>query len=217
MSVKPLIWTVDAEIPSTSIISEAASLILNGGLLVYPTETFYALGGQPTVTRVIRRIFAVKGRDAGKPLPLIAATAADVRKAVDSWPETAERLARAFWPGPLTLILAASSKLPSELHLQTGKIAIRISPHPVAAALAEATGGLLISTSANVSGQSAIDHPDNIAPALLAHLDGLIHAGKVSGHMPSTIVDLSVAPPRLVRPGCVPWHAIALILKRAPS
>ena len=213
-NAKPIIWIVDEAIPSTSIVNDAALLINNGGLVVYPTETFYALGGQPTHERVIKRIFAVKERNAGKPLPLIAASATDVRQAVNNWSEAAELLAQAFWPGPLTLIMEASPKLPSELHLKTGKIAIRISPHPLAEALAESVGGLLISTSANISGQSAIAHPDDIEPALLAQIDGLIHAGKVAGRTPSTIVDVSAAVPRLIRAGCVPWEAVEQTLQR---
>ncbi|MDY0042177.1 MAG: L-threonylcarbamoyladenylate synthase [Desulforhabdus sp.] len=208
MDCNPRIWKVEAQIPALSNIDEAVSLLLNGGLIVYPTETFYALGGQTTSTTVIKRIYSVKGRDADKPLPLVAASATDVRRAVGSWPEAAEQLAEAFWPGPLTLVLAASPALPSELHLQTGKIAIRISPHPVAVLLAKAAGGLLISTSANISGQSAVDHPDDIEPDLLAQIDGLIYAGKLPGRMPSTIVDVSTTLPRLVRDGSIPWELI---------
>jgi len=88
----------------------------------------------------VDRIFSVKGREAGKPLPLIGSGKEAVLDAVSDWPEAAERLAGAFWPGPLTLVLAASSSLPASLHAETGKVAIRVSSHPVAAGSRKAPG-----------------------------------------------------------------------------
>jgi L-threonylcarbamoyladenylate synthase len=210
----PPIWTVDPDTPSEKIIKEAAQLIIQGGVVVYPTETLYALGGHPMLKKSIRRIFDIKGRDTGKPLPLIAAGAEDVRKVVDEWPAVAERLAKSLWPGPLTLILASSEKLPSELNMNTRRIAVRISPHPVAVTLAAAVGGLLISTSANISGQPAITDPNDISPDLLLKVDGLIECGKIrgGGGLPSTVVDVSAEPPRLVRKGCISWESIQEVL-----
>lgn len=208
------IWSVKKEAALDSLISEAASLVSEGGVVVYPTETFYALGGLPMRGSVIRRIFAIKGRAADKPLPLIAGGMPAVRKAVAAWPPDAELLAESFWPGPLTLILPASTDLPAELHVLTGKIAVRVSPHPVALALAQAAGGLLISTSANVSGRPPVDHPDLLDPVLVSQVDGLIRSGKSLGQSPSTIVDVSTGPPRLVRSGCVPWGTIEETLQR---
>ena len=210
----PPIWTVDPDIPSAKIIEEAAQLIIQGGVVVYPTETLYALGGHPMLINSIKRIFDIKGRNTDKPLPLIAATAEDVRKAVDDWPASADKLAKSLWPGPLTLILASSERLPSELSLSIGKVALRISSHPVASALATAVGGLLISTSANISGQAAVDDPACIAPDLLFKADGLIECGKIrgGGGLPSTIVDVSAGPPRLIRKGCISWARIQEVL-----
>jgi L-threonylcarbamoyladenylate synthase len=211
----PPIWTVDPDTPSAKIIKEAARLITRGGVVVYPTETLYALGGHPMLKSSISRIFELKGRSTGKPLPLIAAEAEDVRRVVDYWPAGAELLSKSLWPGPLTLILS-STKLPSELHLNTWKIAVRISPHPVAAALAAAVGGLLISTSANISGQPAVDDPEVIAPDLLFKIDGMVDCGKIRGGsgLPSTIVDVSAEPPRLVRTGCISWEKIQEVLNQ---
>lgn len=211
-SVKPQVWKVRDEIPLAQIIDEAAFLIGRGRVVVYPTETFYALGGLPTSKSVITRIFQIKGRDSSKPLPLIAACEEDIKKAISSWPDAADKLAKTFWPGPLTLLLPASRSLPSELHLRTERIAIRVSPHPVTKALAKAIGGLLISTSANISGQTAIADPDNLEPALISRIDGLIDAGKLAGQKPSTIVDLSGRTPKLLRPGSIPWRDIEAVL-----
>ena len=209
---KPQVWKVLDEAAIAPIIDEAAFLIGRGRVVVYPTETFYALGGLPTSKRAIDRIFKLKGRDSSKPLPVIAASTEDVKKAIAIWTETAEKLAKAFWPGPLTLLLPASRALPPELHLSTERIAIRVSPHPVAKALAKKCGGLLISTSANISGQPAVADPDNLEPALISRIDGFIDAGKLAGQKPSTIVDLSGETPTLLRAGGIPWRDIESVL-----
>lgn len=204
----PVVWQLDPERPDPDIIAAAAALIEAGGVVIYPTETFYAIGGLPQRVETIERIVAIKGRSRDKPFPLIAASEEDARKAVADWSATAEKLARRFWPGPLTLLLPASSLLPKELHLGTGRIAIRISPHPIAIRLAGAAGGLLIATSANISGQPAVSVPDRLDPTLRSALDGLLLGGRTPGQMPSTIVAVTAAGVRLIRTGALPWSEI---------
>ena len=207
-STRPVAWQVDPERPEAAIIAAAAAVIKAGGVVIYPTETFYAIGGLPQRVKSIERIAKIKGRSLDKPFPLIAASEEDVRKAVSFWPAAAEQLARRFWPGPLTLLLPASPTLPQALHLGSGRIAVRISPHPVAASLVSASGGLLIATSANISGQPAVSDPNQIDPDLLPAVDGLLRGGSPAGHKPSTIVELSASGVRLVRSGAVPWSEI---------
>lgn len=160
------------------------------------------------VPEAVARIFDIKGRDFDKPLPLIASDRDAVMRAVSEWPEIAERLAKAFWPGPLTIVLPASPKLPSTLHAGTGKIAVRISSHPVAAMLAEASGGLLVSTSANKSGEPAPVRLGEIPQELRGNVDGIVDSGVLAGGLPSTIVDLAACPPVLVRAGAIDWEEI---------
>ncbi len=210
---RPRLWKIRDGLPMEPIIREASLSIGRGGVIIYPTETFYALGGLPTSQGATGRIFAIKGRGHDKPLPLIASCQQDVRQVTAAWPDTAERLAGAFWPGPLTLLLPASPKLPAELHWATDRIAVRISSHPVATALAEAVGGLLISTSANISGQPAVADPADMEPVLTSQVDGLINAGRLTGGRPSSIVDLSQGIPRLIRAGSIPWRDIRAVLQ----
>lgn len=207
-SARSVVWRVDPERPEADIIAAAAAAIKAGGVVIYPTETLYAMGGLPQRVETIERIAKIKGRSPDKPFPLIAASEEDVRRAVTVWPALAEKLARVFWPGPLTLLLPASPTLPQALHLGAWKIAVRVSPHPVAASLAKASGGLLIATSANVSGQPAVSDPDQLDPTLLPAIDGLLHGGRTSGQMPSTIIDITESGPHLIRSGAVPWSAI---------
>lgn len=212
MSVfKGSIWNVRPQAPDAEVIEQAASVVRKGGVVVYPTETFYGLGAHPFLEKAIERVYRIKGRDFEKPLPLIASDMTAVRLAVSQWPESAERLARAFWPGPLTLVLSASPHLPPALHARTGKIAVRISSHAVARSLADAAGGLLISTSANRSGDPPCRNPDELPSSLLGLTDGLLHGGNTPGALPSTIVDIGHMPrepARLVRLGCVSWEDI---------
>ena len=119
-------------------LRDAASILRSGGLVVYPTETFYALGAMPEIAKAVEMVFEKKGRDFTKPLPLIASDREAVLSAASEWPESAEALARVFWPGPLTIVIQASASLPPVLHAGTGKIAIRVSSHPVASLLARA-------------------------------------------------------------------------------
>ncbi len=209
---KPVVWKAGPAALRPEDLSQAASLLVRGGLVVYPTETFYALGAVPALASAVEKVFAAKGREAGKPLPLIASSLADVFGAVSGWTDGAKALAEAFWPGPLTLVLPAAPSLPSILHAGTGKIAVRVSPHPAAALLAKLSGGLLVSTSANRSGAAPPRELREISPELLCAVDGLVDAGSLPGGLPSTIVDVSSLPPRLVRKGKIGWDAIENIL-----
>ena len=206
---------VDPQHPDERVIHSAGELLARGGVVIYPTETYYGLGGHPGLLSAIERIYKIKGRAFTKPLPLIASDLEAVFRAAAEWPPVARRLAEVFWPGPLTLILDAASSLLPLLHAHSGKVAVRISSHPVAQALARAIGGLLTATSANQSGQRACRTPVEIPEELLVHVDGFLDAGTLgagSVGLPSTIVDLSAAVPRLVRPGCIPWERVEEVL-----
>lgn len=203
---------VDPAHPDPDVIAQAASCLSCGGVIVFPTETFYGLGGDPWQLATVERVFRIKERDMYKPLPLIAADETAVRQAAAEWPAVAQLLARAFWPGPLTLVLAASPLLPPLLHAHTGKIAVRVSSHPVAQELAAAVGGLLMSTSANLSGQPSCRHPDELGGKLLSQVDRVLHAGPTMGGQPSTLVDVTVHPLQLVRAGAIGWERIEAVL-----
>jgi L-threonylcarbamoyladenylate synthase len=204
----PVMWRMDPLRLDPEIVDQAASLLARGGTVVYPTETLYALGAHPMDEGAVRRIYIVKGRDSRKPLPLIAADRSAVTRAVSDWPPDAEALARSFWPGPLTLILPAAVDLPSVLHAGTGRIALRISSHPVARALSAGAGGLVVSTSANLTGETPCRRVEEMSEDLFARVDGVVDAGGLPGGLPSTIVDVTCVPARLVRVGRLPWESI---------
>jgi L-threonylcarbamoyladenylate synthase len=205
-------WAFEFSTLGNPDFNRAVDILLKGGVAIYPTETFYALGGDPGNDSTVERIFSLKGRDFSKPLPLIASDRTSMLPMVSMWPEIADRLADVFWPGPLSLLLPAAAWVSPKLHAGSGKLAMRISPHPAAAGLAEALGGMIISTSANLSGEPACRILKEIPGELMNGVDVAISGGIVVGGSPSTIVDLTVSPPRLVREGAVAWGVIRQVL-----
>jgi len=207
------IFKIDTAEISAEAIRHAASILRSGGVVLYPTETFYALGAIPGIAKAVNRVFEIKGRAREKPLPLIASDLQAVISAASEWPKSAEVLAGIFWPGPLSIVVPAVASLPPALHAGTGKIAVRISSHPVASALAQASGGLIISTSANIAGEPPPRSPGAVAAKLLLVVDALIDAGNLQGGLPSAIVDVTVNPVALIRAGKIAWEDIRRALE----
>jgi L-threonylcarbamoyladenylate synthase len=199
---------VEAHAPDPETIATAAAHIRAGGVVAYPTDTLYGLGADPRSSDAVRRVFAIKGRPDGRPIPLIASDTASAEHVVGFTP-LARRLVDAFWPGPLTLLLPeAAHRLAPEVLQGHALIGIRVPEHAVARALAAAAGGVLTATSANRSGSEATGDPAKIAQLAVYGLEVLLDAGRSPGGLPSTIVDASGAAPVLVRAGAVPWGRV---------
>ncbi len=191
-------------------LAPAVQALRAGGVVAFPTDTFYGLAADPTQPAAVDRVFAVKGRAAGEALPLIAVSIEAVEQFCGPIGPAGARLAGQFWPGPLALLLDAPAAVAPAVHAGTGAVAIRVPDHPVARALTEAFGRPLTATSANRSGP-----PPTRDAATLAGLDPLlivVDAGETAGGAPSTIVDARVRPPRLVREGAVPWERVLTFL-----
>jgi L-threonylcarbamoyladenylate synthase len=186
-------------------IAAARDAIAAGDVIAFPTETFYGLGADPAREDAVAAIFAAKGRAAGESLPLIAADVAAARRVAAAWSDRAERLAAAFWPGPLTLVVPvrAGAVVPG---VTAGRdtIAVRVPGHPLARALAAAApDGLLTATSANRSGSPALASADAVVRALGAGIALVLDGGASPGGLASTIVDLTVVPNMILREGPV--------------
>ena len=206
---------VHATTPDSAAIETAAAAIRAGGLVVLPTDTLYGLAADPFNRTAVQQLFAVKGRAAGQALPLIAADTAQVVRHIGPLPPAADRLARRFWPGPLTLLLSAPSAIAMETTGGTGLVGVRVPNHQVARALCRASDRPLTATSANISGQPASADPEAILAALSGEetrIDVMLDAGRTPGGPPSTIVDTSESPARLVRAGAIPWEEIRTCL-----
>ena len=206
---------VHATTPDPAAIETAAAAIRAGGLVVLPTDTLYGLAADPFNRTAVQQVFAVKSRAAGQALPLIAADIAQVVRHIGALPPAADRLARRFWPGPLTLLLSAPDAIAIETTGGTGLVGVRVPNHQVARALCRASDRPLTATSANISGQPASADPDAILAALSgeeSRIDVMLDAGRTLGGPPSTIVDTSESPARLVRAGAIPWEEIRTCL-----
>ena len=209
-----LVEAIDSQHPDPVLIDRCAALLRAGKLVAYPTETFYGLAGDPLSSEAVEMIFVAKGRPDRMALPLIAADRHAVLEAVREFSSAAERLAGAHWPGALTLILPASPSLPQRLLGGGHTVGIRISPHPVAAALARSFGSSIVATSANRSGQPAPMTAAEVRHALGGDVALILDGGPTRGGQASTVLDLTVDPPRLVRSGSVPVSALEQVLGR---
>ncbi len=193
---------VDPATPDGAALGEAAAVLKDGGVVAFPTETFYGLGAAALDPRAVGRIFELKGRPETKPL-LVLADSIDMAEAIAELSARARSLAARHWPGALTLVLPARSHLPREVTAGTGTIGVRVSPHPVARGLVQALGGPLTAPSANPRGLE----PPTLAAGVLAHFAGAIElvldGGPTPGGEPSTVLDLTVEPPRVLRQGAV--------------
>jgi L-threonylcarbamoyladenylate synthase len=199
---------VDPESPQTDAIAEAADWIRAGGVIAIPTDTLYGLAADPFNRAAVARIFAVKGRDAVKALPLIAADARQVIEHLGALPPVASRLAERFWPGPLTLVLPAPLSLAAEVSGGTGRVGVRVPADATARAVCAAAGRPVTATSANRSGAGATSDPDVVERTLGDAVDFLLDTGPTRGGRPSTILDVSGGNPRVIRAGAIEWDDI---------
>lgn len=191
---------IDPKKPDAAVLKDAAGVLKSGGLVVYPTETAYALGCDPKNPKAVKRLFSVKGRDASKPLPMIAATPAMAKRFL-KLDRYAAALASSFWPGPLTLVASAAARLAPGAASKRGDLAVRVSPHPVAAALAKALGRPVVSTSANRSGTATSYDVPSVLAGLGTLPDLVLDAGVLNKAPVSTIVRPSGGVMEILRDG----------------
>jgi L-threonylcarbamoyladenylate synthase len=204
---------VDPGAPQRDAIQEAAKWIRNGGVVGIPTDTLYGLACDPFRADAVARLFAVKGRAAERALPLIAADAAQVAAHLGTLTPLGARLAERFWPGPLTLILAAPASLVRDVTGDTGTVGVRVPADDVARAIAAACERPITATSANISGGPSTSDPNEVERTLGDRIDLLIDTGPTRGGSPSTIVAVTSAEPRLVRAGAIAWDEIQAWLR----
>jgi L-threonylcarbamoyladenylate synthase len=180
--------------------------------IVYPTETLYALGVDALSPAALEHLFAIKGRDPGKPVALIAS---DARMAFGLAREVSARarlLAAAFWPGPLTLVLPARDGVPAALTGEDGGVGVRVSSHPVATALAAGLGRPITATSANRAGEQVALDSDQARRVFGGKVKVFLDGGRLAGGAPSTVVALHERSMRIIRPGVVSEADIAAAL-----
>ena len=199
----PRIFLIDPETPDETLIAEAVGILKAGGVVAYPTETFYGLGADGTNEEAIKRIFLIKGRAFHNPLPVIIGAEDELTALATGVNEIGRRLMKAFWPGPLTIIFPACPHVSPRLTGNTGKIGIRISCNPIASRLVRTLGGPLTATSANLSGTAESTSGQEVLSSVGNLLDAVIDGGVTPGGAGSTIVDITCQPPVIVREGII--------------
>ncbi len=184
-------------------IHQASKVILSGGVVAVPTESFYGLSVHALNEKAIERLFAAKGRREDNPLLILIASRETLGSYVTEVSDRAWKLMKRFWPGGLTLVFFADSILPPSLTAGTGKIGIRLSSHPVPRELAKAVGAPITGTSANRSGQPACSTAEEVMEAVGEDIDLILDGGKTPGGKGSTVLDVTVDPPVVLREGIV--------------
>ena len=214
------VWAMTLEPMETKIlkgdlqgIERASRLILQGGLVAFPTETFYALGADALNEQAIQKVYAMKGRDEGNPLLLLVAEKEWVPALVKELPPAAEKLIARFWPGPLTLVFETSSQVPARLTGRTGKVGIRVPGHPLARDLIRAVGRAVTGTSANPSGMPSASYAGEVIQTLGGKIDAVLDGGRTAGGLGSTVLDISGPSPVMVRQGVVPASELRAIFR----
>jgi len=203
---------VDALLPAAEPLERAAEVLRRGGLVAFPTETVYGLGAHALDAAAVARIFSAKGRPASNPVIVHVAEVAAARELAEHWPPVAERLAEAFWPGPLTLVVPRGRQVPEIVTAGGSTVALRCPAHPVAHALLAAAGLPIAAPSANRSTRLSPTSAEHVLKQLRGRIDLVLDGGPASGGLESTVVDLSVDPPRLLRPGLISAEALAAVL-----
>lgn len=188
----------------TQALEKTEELLRAGGLVAFPTDTVYGLGAMLFDAQAIEQLYIVKGRDAAKAIAVLVGDEGGLAQVAKALGAVAARLARRFWPGPLTLVVAAHPALPANLSpLPT--VGVRMPDHPVALVLLRRTGPLAV-TSANLSGEPSATTAEEVFAQLNRRIPLILDGGKTPGGLPSTVVDCTGSELVILRPGPISWQ-----------
>ena len=183
-------------------LRQAGEILKRGGLVAFPTETVYGLGGDALNPESSRKIYEAKGRPSDNPLIVHICRIEDLYKVAEV-NEAAQKIAKAFWPGPLTMILPRKEVVPTETTGGLDTVAVRMPAHPIAGKLIDYAGGFVAAPSANASGKPSPTVAKYVAEDMDGRIDLIIDGGEVGIGLESTIIDLTVTPPQILRPGYI--------------
>ena len=203
---------VDPEAPDAAVIARAGEILRRGGLVAFPTETVYGLGGDALSPDASRKIYAAKGRPSDNPLIVHIADMEALPPIAAEVPEAAKRLAAAYWPGPLTMVFKKTPIVPAETSGGLPTVAVRMPSHPVAAALIRAAGGYIAAPSANASGRPSPTRAEHVREDMDGRIDMILDGGPVEIGLESTIVDFTEPVPMILRPGYINLQMLREVL-----
>ena len=203
LKITPKIIKVDPNTPQPDVISKAARIIKEGGVIAFPTRYLYGLGAAAINPDAVERVYEIKKRSYQKPLLILVYAREDLSCLVRNVPPAALRIMQRFWPGEITIVLEAKDTLPVNLTAGTAKIGIRLPQHPVAVALVNAVQGPITATSANLAGKQGCSCIADLDPLITEKLDLILDAGPLQGGVGSTVIDVTTDPPVILREGAV--------------
>ncbi len=195
-----------------NILEKGKAFILSGKIISFPTESFYALGADATNEAAVQRLFTLKNRQYNAPVLVLIGSREQFCLYARDIPDYTDALIDAFWPGGLTLIFKARKSVSPLLTAGTGKIGIRLSSHPVPCALIRMSGVPLTGTSANLSGNPPCKTAQEVIQVFGSRVDMVVDDGQTEGKAPSTVLDLTVYPPQVLRHGMVTEDRIKAVL-----
>jgi len=193
-------------------LEEAVRVLRSGGLVAFPTETVYGLGADAFNESAVLKVFKVKKRPLCDALILHVSSMEMVPRCVSEFPEAAERLARKFWPGPLTLVLSKAEPVPEVVSGGGRKVGVRWPAHPVAEAIISGLGRPVVAPSANLSGRPSPTRASDVLADLGGLIDLIVDGGETPIGIESTVLDLTTDPPTILRPGAIPKEEIENVL-----
>ncbi len=208
-----IIEKVDSGHIDTDVMEQAGKLIAEGELVAFPTETVYGLGGDALDPDASRKIYAAKGRPSDNPLIVHIADFDDMKRVAREVPEQAKKLADAFWPGPLTMIVWKSDAVPEATTGGMQTVAVRMPNHPVALELIRRSGCLIAAPSANTSGRPSPTEAQHVAEDLSGKIAMILDGGPVGIGIESTIIDLTEEKPMILRPGYITPEMLSEVLQ----
>ena len=193
---------------TNQVLARIAGTIANGGVIAFRTDTFYGLGANPFDLNAVKRIKQLKGGKGDKPILVVVSDSEQVGRFISERSSAFDLLARAFWPGPLTLIGRAAPEIPEEITAGTETIGVRLPGDDRVRVLVRACGGALTATSANPSRQEPAKTAQEVSSYFGDAVDLVVDGGAVIAAQPSTVVNVSGVEPRLIREGLVDWLQI---------
>jgi L-threonylcarbamoyladenylate synthase len=211
---RTVVLTVDAEKPEIEKVRTAAGFVKRGGLVAFPTETVYGLGADALNAEAVLTLFEAKKRPLDNPPIVHVGHVNDVRMLVEDVPSVAEKLMEKFWPGPLTLIFRRSKIVPDVTVAGLDTIAIRMPRHNVALALIRESKCPISAPSANLAGKPSPTSAKHVLDDLGGRIDAILDAGPTSIGVESTVLDLTIDPPQVLRPGGTPFEVLKKVLNR---
>lgn len=210
--MKTIIRKVEEKQLNNDVIEKAGKILKDGGLVAFPTETVYGLGADALNEKAAQKIYAAKGRPSDNPLIIHITNMEALKRIVSDIPEAACRAAKKYWPGPLTMIFHKSSIVPYGTTGGLDTVAVRMPSHEVACAVIDAGGGYIAAPSANTSGRPSPTRAEHVEEDLNGRIDMIVDGGPVEIGVESTILDVSVTPPMILRPGAITREMLCELL-----